>query len=78
MAGILHNQASTPSPMRFGFRHGRGREHQHDRDGVGARPPTVATPSASALRRESSLDRRRGLATDHLPLWALGVIHQGG
>ena len=51
--------------MRFGFRHGRGREHQHDRDGVGARPPTVPTPSASASRRESSLDRRRGLATDH-------------
>jgi hypothetical protein len=51
--------------MRFGFRHGRGREHQHNRDRVGARPPTVPTPSASASRRESSLDRRRGLATDH-------------
>jgi hypothetical protein len=56
---------TRPSPMRFGFRHGRGREYQHDRNGVGARPPTVPTPSASALRRESSLDRRRGLATDH-------------
>ena len=54
--------------MRFGFRHGRGREHQHDRDGVGARPPTVPTPPASASHRESSPDRRRGPPADHPPV----------